>query len=66
MITIDGKQHIDWKPGITLLEVLTAGGILEPHLSIVLNGELVPSSQYADTCVPDDSIIKCIYIAQGG
>lgn len=55
-----------WRPGITIRQTLTTEGVDGTWFAVALNGEVVPSSQWAETSVPDDSELEIIAPCQGG
>ncbi|MFA7672177.1 MAG: MoaD/ThiS family protein [Sphaerochaetaceae bacterium] len=66
MITVEGKGKVEWKENLYLKEVLDALGVNEIHLTILLNNKIIPWSEHHRTIVPDNSVIKKMYISQGG
>jgi len=66
MITINDREQLDWKPGMTVNDVLAALGYSYALITVTLNGTLVEKEDYATTRVPDGAELTIFHLAHGG
>jgi thiamine biosynthesis protein ThiS len=65
MVTVKGKK-IEWRPGLTVRDVLIETGYNFPNIQAVLNKKVIKRKDW-DTClVPDESRVDILYIVSGG
>lgn len=66
MILVNNRDKIDWREGMTVQDVL---GVMEytfTHMTVTVNGELIPEEEY-DTCkVTDNAEVTVFHLAHGG
>ena len=66
MLTINNRDKIDWKNGMTIQGVLDAMGYEYVLITVTVNGEFVSKDDYETFEVPDDSEISVFHLAHGG
>lgn len=66
MLTINNRDKIDWKKGMTVQGVLDAMGYEYVLITVTVNGEFVSKDDYETFKVPDDSEISVFHLAHGG
>ena len=65
MISVNG-QPLEYKPGMTVADVLKARNFIFRMLAVSVNGELVPRKAYEATVVPDGADVQVIHMISGG
>lgn len=66
MITINNRDKLEWKPGMTVQDVLDEMGYIYVLITVTVNDELVDDSDYDTYQIPDDASVKAIHIHHGG
>ena len=66
MITVNGREKIAWRQGITVADVLKELGWDYVLITVTINGDFVPQDSYSSHTVPDEAEMKAIHIAHGG
>jgi thiamine biosynthesis protein ThiS len=66
MLTINKRDKVEWKEGMTVRDVLTAMGYSYVLITVTVNGTLVPKEDYDAHPVPDDAEISIFHLAHGG
>jgi sulfur carrier protein len=65
MIVVNGEK-MDWKPGLTVAEILKIRNFIFRMLVVQVNGELVKRGTYAEAMVPDGATVEVIHMISGG
>jgi sulfur carrier protein len=65
MITVNGER-MDWRPGMTVAEILKIRNYIFRMLVIQVNGELVKRGTYDKAVVPDGADVEVIHMISGG
>ncbi len=65
MIIVNGQQ-MDWRPGMTVAEILAIRNYIFRMLVIQVNGELVKRGTYDKVVVPDGANVEVIHMISGG
>ena len=65
MITAKGKQ-MEWHEGLTVEEVLKRLGYAVPSALVLLDKKPVPRREWAETRVPDGSVLDVQALMVGG
>jgi len=65
MIEVDGKE-LPWSEQLTMAHLLGTLENVEFCSVVRLNGRLVSSPQFAETIIPDNSIIQLLPLVAGG
>ncbi len=66
MITVNGREKVVWRDGITVADILKELGWDYVLITVTVNGGFVPQDEYSSHVVPDASEMKAIHIAHGG
>ena len=66
MLLINDRDRLDWRPGMTVRDVLTAMGYSYPLITVSINGEVIDREDYERTTVPDEAEITIFHLAHGG
>ena len=66
MLTINKRDKVEWREGMTVRDVLTAMGYTYVLITVTVNGTLVPKEDYDVHPVPDDAEISVFHLAHGG
>jgi thiamine biosynthesis protein ThiS len=66
MLTINDRDRIEWRPGMTVQDVLQAMGYDYALMTVGVNGEFVPREEYARHQVPDEAEVTIFHLAHGG
>ena len=66
MLTINNRDRIDWRVGMTVKDVLDAMGYEYALITVTVNEELVPEEEYDHRVVPDDAEVTIFHLAHGG
>jgi thiamine biosynthesis protein ThiS len=65
MITVNGER-MDWRPGLTVADILQIRNYIFRMLVIQVNGELVKRGTYDKAVVPDGADVEVIHMISGG
>ncbi len=65
MIVVNGER-MDWKPGLTVADILKARNFIFRMLVVQVNGELVKRGTYDKVLVPDGANVEVIHMISGG
>lgn len=65
MITVN-DDPLDWRPGLTVAEILKLRNYIFPMVAVQVNGELVRRGAYDKTPVPDGAVVQVIHMMSGG
>ena len=66
MILVNNRDRVDWKEGMTVRDVLEVMEYSFSHMTITVNGELVPEEDYDTGNVPDNAEVTVFHLAHGG
>ncbi len=66
MLTINNRDKLDWREGMTVQDVLDAMGFTYPLITVTVDGDLVPKEDYASHPVPDGAELSIFHLAHGG
>jgi sulfur carrier protein len=66
MLTINNRDRIDWRPGMSVKDVLDAMGYDYALITVTVNEELVPEEEYLLRLVPDEAKVTIFHLAHGG
>ncbi|MBN1295873.1 sulfur carrier protein ThiS [bacterium] len=66
MITINNRDTRDWRPGITVRDLLNEMGYVYVLITVTVNGELIDDNEYDSFEIPDGSFVRAIHIHHGG
>ncbi len=66
MIRVNDKWNLDWKPGMTVKDSLTALEFTHHHIVVSVNGILIPLEDYATHPVADGDQVRVVHVIGGG
>ena len=66
MILVNNRDKVDRKEGMTVRDVLGVMDYSFSHMTITVNGELVPEEDYDTWQVPDNADVNVFHLAHGG
>jgi sulfur carrier protein len=66
MIRINDRDTIDWKPGMTVRDVLNAMNYAYALITVTVNGTLMQHDDYDTSQVPDNAEVNVFHLAHGG
>ena len=65
MITVNGEA-MEWRPGLTVADILRIRNYVFRMLVVQVNGELVKRGTYDKAVVPDAANVDVIHMISGG
>jgi thiamine biosynthesis protein ThiS len=66
MLTINDRDRIEWREGMTVQDVLDAMGYSFVMITVTVNGTLVAEEDYRGEPVPDEARVTVFHLAHGG
>ena len=66
MVRVNRRDHVEWRAGMTVQDVLDAMGYDYALLSVFVNGTHVNREDFATHPVPDDAEFEAVHLAHGG
>lgn len=66
MITVNDRDKLDWRDGMTVRDILTAMNYTYRLITVTVNGMLVPKEQYDTFSVPDGAKVTVFHLSHGG
>jgi thiamine biosynthesis protein ThiS len=66
MVTINNRDRVDWRQGMTVRELLDELGYTYALITVTINGVLVAEEDYATYLVPDQAEVTVFHLAHGG
>jgi thiamine biosynthesis protein ThiS len=66
MITVNGRDRIEWTEGMSVQDVLDAMGWAFPLIVATVNDERIKPTDFAIHLVPDEADVRLIHIMHGG
>ena len=66
MITVNNRDQIPWREGMTVQDVLRAMNFDYALIVVSVNGTTVEKEAFATHSVPDGAQVQVIHIAHGG
>ena len=66
MLTVNDRDRLDWREGMTVQEALDVLGYEFAMMIVTVDGELVPEEDYAGWTLTDGADLKVIHLAHGG
>ncbi len=66
MLIVNDRDRLEWRPGMTVRDVLEAMNYGYSLMTVTVNDELVPEEDYAARSVPDGARITVFHLAHGG
>jgi len=66
VLTVNDRDQLPWRPGLTVQDVLDAMDYDYALITITVNDELVPEADYETRIVPDGARVTVFHLAHGG
>lgn len=66
MIRVNDRLEIDWRPGMTVRDLLQACNYTFPLINVTVNGMLVKKELYDSFEIEDGADVKVIHLITGG
>lgn len=66
MVIVNARDRLDWKPGMTVRDVLDAMGYSYPLITVSVNDKVVETDDYEHFTIPDNAEITIFHLAHGG
>ena len=66
MIRVNDKFDVEWKPGMTIRDILNELKFTFPMLVISVNGEIIPKEEWDTRQVQDGDVVKVLHMIAGG
>jgi thiamine biosynthesis protein ThiS len=66
MITVNNRDKVEWREGMTAQDVLDALGYDYALITVTVDGALVPEDDYRAHPVPDGAEVTVFHLAHGG
>ena len=66
MITINNRDHLAWREGLTVRDMLSAMGYTYALITVTVNGDLISKDDYEQTVIPDEAEVIVFHLAHGG
>lgn len=65
MITLN-KRKAPWRDGMTVRQILDENNYVYRRITVKINGELVPETEWLHTKIADGDIVETIHLMAGG
>jgi len=66
MLLINNRDSIEWKPGMTVNDVLAAMGYEYSLITVTVDNILIPHEEYNSFFIPDNASVTVFHLAHGG
>ena len=66
MIRVNNQYDIEWRPGMTVQDVLDELKFSFRMIAVRVNGMVVLRPDYATTSVPDGAEVQALHLISGG
>ncbi len=66
MITLNKRERLEWRAGLTIKELLEEKTFTYPHIIVSINGTVIRHDAYAETLIPDEADVRVIHLIAGG
>ena len=66
MVTINNRDRLEWREGLTVRELLDQLGYTYVLITVTVNGALVAEEDYVSHVVPDGAEVTVFHLAHGG
>jgi len=66
MIRVNDKYEIEWRPGMTVQDLLDALNFTFRMIAVRINGTPVLRADYATTEIPDGAEVQALHLISGG
>lgn len=66
MVTVNNRDPVEWREGLTVQDVLDALGYDYALITVTVNGELVAQEDYTSHLISDQAAVSVFHLAHGG
>lgn len=66
MILVNNRDSIEWQEGITVQNLLEIMEYDFSHMTVTVNGTLIPEEEYENYKIPDNADVNVFHLAHGG
>lgn len=66
MITVNDRDTVEWRSGMTVQDLLDAMGYDYVLITVTVGGALVPEDEYDTRTLPDGARVGVFHLAHGG
>jgi sulfur carrier protein len=66
MIRVNNQYEVEWRPGMTVQDLLDELKFTFRMIAVRVNGEVVLRPDYATTLVPDGAEVQALHLISGG
>jgi sulfur carrier protein len=66
MIRVNDKLDLEWRPEMSVRDLLRACNFTFPLINVTVNGKLIPKSEYDSFVLQDGDDVKVIHLITGG
>jgi sulfur carrier protein len=66
MIRVNRQYDVEWRPGMTVQDLLDELKFTFRMIAVKVNGHVVLRADYATTPVPDGAQVEAIHLVSGG
>jgi sulfur carrier protein len=65
-ITVNRRDTVAWRPGMTVSDLLTEMRFTFPRVVVTVDGTHVPHNAYETTVIPEGADVRVIHLMAGG
>ncbi len=66
MIRVNNQYHVEWRPNMTVQDLLDELKFTFRMIVVKVNGQVVLRPDYATTLVPDGAEVQALHLISGG
>jgi thiamine biosynthesis protein ThiS len=66
MIRVNNQYEVEWRPGMTVQDLLTELKFTFRMIAVKVNGQVVLRPDYSTTPVPDGADVQALHLISGG
>ncbi len=65
-IRVNDKFEVDWKPGMTIRDIIKALNFTFPMLVVTVNGKVIPKDEWDTYQVGENDNVRILHMIAGG
>ncbi len=66
MIRVNNQFEVEWRPGMTVQDMLDALHFSFRMIVVKVDGQIVLKKDFSSTQVPDGAVVEAIHLISGG
>lgn len=66
MLLVNDRDRVEWRPGMTVRDLLETLGYDYALMTVTVDGQLVPEEEYAVSLLRDGAEVTVFHLAHGG